>query len=319
MISLFLVFLLGIAVNAQYGCINNISPGTRWFVCPEFGNLNFTITVPNTCITGGGPACGLIFDIHGWSMNADSEEANSRIREFATGTANTLKFIVVQPTANGLPLPSWSPDDDYVHVIAFFRHVQTVNEWNIDQNRKHFTGFSQGGSMSWRMLCEYGYEFASAAPSASSSAGGSIFSEPCFETPLAPAAQIPIFFTVGEHDSAYPGSERHKDIIIQAWNLTDTIVIHDHPMYRQVRFTNSDGYKLEYLTHQYQAGCALYPNGHCYPGGRDPFGTGFWMEPMNFGLSCPFPDPNESAFIYGQKIIEFFINNPANADKAVLV
>lgn len=322
MIFVVLLLLLLSGVWGQYGCVNDVSAGVRWFKCPEFGNLNFTISVPEECVITTttttsisrkkeNNGCGLIFDVHGWSMNADSQEANTRIREFASSSTGSLKFIVVQPTANGVPLPSWSPDDDYLPLIEFFRFVQTIQEWNIDQKRKHFTGFSQGGSCTWRMLCEYGYEFASAAPSASGSAGGSIFSEPCFETPFAAAAKIPIFFTMGEYDSAYASGERQKDNIITAWNLTDFYVLHDHPMYRHTRYYNDGGYLFEYLTHKYQAGCALYPNGHCYPGGLDPEGKGFWMEPLNFGLSCPFPNPQESAFIYGQKIVEFFINNPA--------
>jgi len=242
-------------------------------------------------------------------MNADMEEANSLIRK----TAMPQGYVVVQPSEGSERIPSWTPDEDYIYVYNFIMRVMAVEEWNIDSNRIHFTGFSQGGSMSWRFLCEYSDLLASAGPAASGNPGGSNFSAPCFENRLSPAAKIPIMFLCGEEDAAWSSCLSILDNVIAGWNLTDVQIIEQSQDHRHTRYSNGDGYLLEFLQHTYQTGCTVYPAGHCFPGGTDITGEGFWLAPFGVGLSCPYPDPSQSAFVWGEKIVEFFNAHPKSS------
>jgi len=284
-------------------CITDVSPGIRWWICDDSPH-NFTVAVPAQCLSS---PCGVIVDVHGWSMDADMEEANTLIRRIAMNRS----YIVVQPSEGSSRIPSWSPDEHYVQVHAFLLRVLSIPEWNIDFDRVHFTGFSQGGSMTWRFLCEWGDILASAAPGGSGGAGGSSFEQPCFEAfPPSPAAQIPIIFMMGEKDPGWESGLSQVERIIDQWNLNQSLVLEQSDFHRHIRYFNSDGYVLEFVHHTYITGCTVYPAGHCYPGGVDPTGEGFWMEPLGTGLSCPFPDPSQSEFIWGQKIVDFFAAHP---------
>ena len=87
-------------------------------------------------------------------MNGDKQNANTGLAEL--GRKNN--YVVVQPSAPG---GSWNASH-YPKVYDFLN--QNIEAWNIDKNRVHFTGFSQGSMMTWHFVCNYSDLIASAAP-----------------------------------------------------------------------------------------------------------------------------------------------------------
>ena len=68
-------------------------------------------------------------------------------------------YVVVQPSAPGRG--SWNAS---IHPKVYDFLNQNIEAWNIDKNRVHFTGFSQGSMMTWHFVCNYSDLIASAAP-----------------------------------------------------------------------------------------------------------------------------------------------------------
>jgi hypothetical protein len=70
-------------------------------------------------------------------------------------------YVVVQPTAPGTP-PGWTQSTDAPLVFAFLQDVAIV--LGTDPKRAHAMGFSQGGGMTFRMVCAHADFFASVSP-----------------------------------------------------------------------------------------------------------------------------------------------------------
>ena len=135
------------------GCVNRTTPGQHVFRACS-GQLALTTVIPADCAAGG---CGLIFDVHGYTMSADSQNAGTRLRTLVEQDGG---YILVQPSD---PNRNWDPADGADgHVIAAVKLVRDA--FQVDRRRIHFTGFSQGGWMSWRMACAHPDVFASVAP-----------------------------------------------------------------------------------------------------------------------------------------------------------
>src|SRR5688572_28963737 len=134
-------------------CVREVTPGLHTLTCG--GEVTFTYNVPPICTQ---MSCGLIVDVHGFCMNADQLDENTHLR--ALGERHG--FLVVQPTAPGGLIPEWTPKQD-PEIHAFVERM--VEAFHVNERRIHVAGYSQGGSMTWRFICESRERYASFAPS----------------------------------------------------------------------------------------------------------------------------------------------------------
>lgn len=286
---------------APHGCVEDVSAGVHVHPCE---GLRFTVSVPERCTTGG---CGAILDIHGGTMSADMEDANTSLR--ALGDRNG--YIVVQPSVGEPPLAFWESthDDD---VMSFLESV--ILAFGADEDRIHSTGFSQGGAMTWRLLCDYGDRFASVAPAAEA--------PPC---PFAPPARtncfhgdddvprhpIPILYMHGRFDGIVPFEcgETAVRRAIAGFRLTSSSTVTSSERHIHTRHTGEG--ILEFIRHDYRARPSSVAElivgndleGHCFPGSRDLDGT---ASGQLFGFACD----GETDFHWGEQVIAFFMAHP---------
>ncbi len=114
------------------GCITDVSAGDHTFTC---GGLVVDARIPPACEA---PGCGLILELHG---------------DTGTGTG---------PLWQGTgPGSTWHASNDATLVDMT---NQFASVFRVDMNKIHVTGFSRGGFVTWRLLCDHSDLFASAAP-----------------------------------------------------------------------------------------------------------------------------------------------------------
>ena len=123
----FIVLGALLATAGATGCISSLSPGLHKVHCDK---LILTYHIPTQCAgqnsgngsngsngSNGNSSCGLIMDVHGYSMTADIENNNTNMR--ALGDQHG--YVVLQPSqgAGISPLTSWDPqrDDDAVDAV----------------------------------------------------------------------------------------------------------------------------------------------------------------------------------------------------------
>jgi poly(3-hydroxybutyrate) depolymerase len=203
-------------------------------------------------------------------------------------------YIVVQPNSNpGPPTGGWYPDDN-PSVWAFMERTASV--FHVDPKRWHFMGFSQGGHMTWNMLCDHSDKLASIAPAAygmdltdrCSSAGGD-----------KPQYEIPTLYVHGTKDAVRPfaEAETQRDNIIDDWGLTQDSIVSQDALHTWTRYRNANGAIFEFFQHDYAADSDLY-KGHCIPGGLKSGGL--------LGFAClEAGTPNWPA-----QVIQFFMDHP---------
>lgn len=269
------------ATPTPSGCVSEgLEPGDHSVPCD---GLTYEVRLPASCPPAG---CGLILDVHGYTMSGDMEDANTGMR--ALGEANG--FVVVQPNADGSPA-SWS-EPDYPKVYAFVLDALTLG---IDETRVHVTGFSQGGQLTFAMVCRWPETFASAAPGAA--AGGE-----CFSGGTPPATQVPMLQIHGTADAlvAFSAGTAQRDGVIAAYGLGAGTPVASGTGYERTRYENASGVVLEFLQHDYTAGGIL--DGHCYPGSTDPGG----LPDQLFAFGCNPPN----GFVYGEEVMDFFVAHP---------
>jgi len=179
-------------------------------------------------------------------------------------------------------------DDDKIYVFI----KSAIATLGIPANRVHFTGFSDGGEMTFRFTCAHAEMFASVAAAAAVG---------CFQAGQTPSRQIPMLFMNGTKDalvdfqtSAIP----QRDAIIATWNMGPGTVIAQGSGYMRTRYTSPGGNVFEFLQHDYAADNAILV-GHCYPGSTDP-GT---EAGQLFPFGCV--PPNELS--WGVEVIKFFM------------
>ena len=106
----------------------------------------------------------LVFNIHGYDMDAASEQSYTKMDQ----VADREKFIVVYPNAIN---KSWdlSGPNDYAFILAI---IDTIDaQYHIDRKRIYACGFSQGGFMSFQLACRYSTIFAAIAPTSGTVSG----------------------------------------------------------------------------------------------------------------------------------------------------
>jgi poly(3-hydroxybutyrate) depolymerase len=264
------------------GCLTaaDVAAGHHQVSCA--GGINYDIEVPAACPPGG---CGLILDMHGFTMDAGSEDANTDMR----ARGGQAGYVVVQPTAPGFT-PSWNQDEDAPFVFTFVADV--ANMAGTDPSRAHVMGFSQGGGMTWRMVCDHADFFASAAP------GGAI--EGCaFDAAHAPSEEVDVLVMHGHNDvivSFQSTAIPQRDAALAYWAFGPPEVFAGDATYTATRWTTAQGSVLELWEHDYSSQSLLI-QGHCFPGSDD---TGF------LGLACEPPN----AFSYGEIALQFFLDHP---------
>jgi len=284
------------------GCITDVAPGAHTFTCE---GLVTEVFVPAACQR---PGCGLVMELHGDTGTGPLMDANTNL--MALGAARG--YIVVAPTgpprSDGLG-PTWtSAEDDKLIAIAAL--VSSV--FRTDHRKSHLTGFSRGGYVTWRLLCQHADLFASFAPAASgSSPGGDCNGVPEVSCPFdasapggMPARAVPVLFLIGRTDAAVPYAcaARIRDAAVAAWGLGASQMLAGDAAYAHTRW-QAPGAWLETFEHSYETapdGPVAAFHGHCFPGSTyDPYA-------QTYAVACAPPN----AFTWGEEVMRFFIAHP---------
>jgi polyhydroxybutyrate depolymerase len=249
------------------GCAPAAQAGHQKLTCGD--GTAFDVESSASCVAGG---CGVILDIHGYTMTGDEEDLHTRLRTLAPARG----FVVVQPTAPGA-LPSWGlgvhPNDDTVW--AFLE--ATVTRFNVDSKKIHVLGFSQGSMMTLRLLCAHSDRIASVAPYSGASCfvtedGGLASAQP---TGKKPVQAVPILYSHGTQDKVLPYGTVGvplRDEIIKAWSLGAPTTLKAEPKLRASLRTGAGRALLEFWDNDYisSSGDQTFIGGHCIPGPINP-------------------------------------------------
>jgi poly(3-hydroxybutyrate) depolymerase len=289
---------------APGGCVTDVAPGAHTFACE---GLTTDLFVPEACER---PGCGLVLELHGDTGTGPLIDANTGL--MARGAAHG--YVVVAPTgpprADGLG-PTWTLAEDD-KLVAIIRTVAAV--FRTDPRRTHLTGFSRGGYVTWRMLCEHADLFASVAPAAAGSdAGGDCAGVSEVSCPFdagvpggMPSRPIPVLFLVGRTDVPvpYPCMAKVRDQAIAGWGLGAPQILEDDGQQAHTRWAAPAGDGLlETFEHSYETvsdGPDAALKGHCIPGSTfDPYAPAY-------AVACAPPN----AFTWGEEVIRFFDLHP---------
>lgn len=282
----------GVHLGDADECVTEVSVGEHVFHCD---GISFDVAVPDTCAS---EHCGLILDVHGGCMSGRMEDANTNLRALGRQRG----YIVIQPNANPAPpFSSWSTADDAT-ILAFVERV--IEIWDVDTNRVHLTGFSQGGFMTWRILCRDTGLFASVAPAAAAENASTLAPEGCLLSEAgALDPGVDILYMAGSDDVFIDieVARAQRDDAIATLGAGAGQEVAGDDAFSRTRYQNAEGTVLEYIEHDYTTS-NVFLGGHCYPGSTDP-----GAEPGQlFSFACEGP----SAFHWGQAAIEFFVAHP---------
>ncbi len=291
---------------APTGCVTSVSAGKHHFNCGQ--TMTFEVTAPDC----SNAHCGVIVDMHGSYMNGKLEDANTQLSQLAPPAG----FIVVQPNGQGLTTDA-SEDPQ---LVAFLKDL--MHSFDADPKRVHMTGFSQGGFLTWRMLCNYSHLWASVAPG-----GAGLNPVPPDQVPIklkppphcqftaadSPSESVPILYMHGVEDAMveYSSGERMIDAIRSFYQLGEPQTVEEGQGYRRLQFVGQGRAKLDFVQHTYQTDSKVsYPllqvnialRGHCYPGSTHHVAAP--GEIMAFGCK------GQNAFHWGQMVLDYFIANP---------
>jgi polyhydroxybutyrate depolymerase len=271
-------------------CLTDLSAGHHKVSCD--GGIDYDVEIPAACGSPG--ACGLIVDMHGYTMTADSEDENTQMR--ALGQEHG--YAVIQPTApqDQFGFPSWDQATHAPLVFAFTADV--AGGLHVDPKRRHVMGFSQGGGMTFRLLCSHADFFASGAPI------GAL--EGCeFSGANTPSEEVDILQVHGRQDGvvSFQGTAvPQRDKALAAWPFGAPTVLEDDGAHKATRWVTTSGTVFEFWEHDYTTDALVLVvalKGHCVPGGQDFSGSpaGYSCEDMN-------------TFVFGQLAMQFFLDHP---------
>jgi poly(3-hydroxybutyrate) depolymerase len=284
----------GASVVDAGSCLHNTSPGQHSFSCE---GIAYDVDIPASCTSC---ACGLIVDVHGLSMNGLMQDHNTDLRQLG----EKYGYVVVQPNANPAPpLSSWTPSTDDDKVFAFVKLA--VEVLRVDTKRVHMTGFSEGGYMTYRFLCDHADYFASVAPLAGA---GCTFGDPdagMWGSSAVPARQIPVLACNGTKDALVNFTNvavPERDTVVRGWNMNAGTVIAGDGTFTRTRYTSPSGNVFEFIQHDYTSWESL-TKGHCFPGSKD-FDGG--VSGQVFGFACEPPN----SFVWGEEVMKFFLAHP---------
>jgi len=284
----------------------------------ECNGIKYEYNVPEAC--AGGAACGLVLDVHGWTMNGDAQDANTNMR--ALGEQHG--YLVLQPTANKvLGVTSWS-SKDYPTVWGMLEAARDAPGLSVDANKVHFMGFSQGSEMTWWMLQHHGNELASAVPLSCAADDA--------KAVAAAANGTPLLYSHGYKDGlcSFGAGNATIQTLRSEWQLVEKAVLSEDDHHVRTAYEGPDGQYLETLFWDYESGnwgglssvCGVIykqvGDGHCFPGGSDTQCFDLLHPRVSFPqrlapFSCPAPDPKAAAFVIGDVAMQFFLDHPRRA------
>ncbi|MFO0745209.1 MAG: hypothetical protein U1F43_05955 [Myxococcota bacterium] len=260
------------------GCFDAPSAGHHVVTC---GAISYDVEVPPACLTS---ACGLIVDIHGLTMTAALEDANTLMRE----RGRDAGFVVIQPNAPSFfGVPTW---DMSAHAEPIFAFVAEVAErLGTDPDRAYAMGFSQGGGLTWQLVCAHADFFAAAAPLAA-------LPGCAFDAAHHPSREVDMLLVHGRKDTvvAFSQLESQRDAALAYWPVGTPTVVEDDGAHRATRWTTAGGTTFEVWEHDYTATSFLL-NGHCVPG-----------SPQVNALPLAFGCQQGGTFEYGALALAFF-------------
>lgn len=277
------------------GCIDDVSSGDHAYTC---GDLAVDARIPPACQA---PGCGLILVLHGDTGNGLLMDAHVKMRELGA----QYGYIVVAPTGppygGGQPGSTWHDTNDatLVDIVNQFASV-----FRVDTKKIHVTGFSRGGFVTWRLLCDHADLFASAAP-AGAGFGGGFGETTCFENTRAPSREIPILFMMGRTDASvgYQNMVAIRNAAIARYAASGPTVIDQDSDYTHNRWTNERDVVIETFDHAYETvadGPWASAKGHCIAGSTtDPYAA-------QYAIPCELPN----AFVWGEQVMTFFRAHP---------
>jgi poly(3-hydroxybutyrate) depolymerase len=276
------------------GCITDVTAGDHTFSC---GGLAVDARIPPACEA---PGCGLILVLHGDTGNGLLMDAHIKMRELGA----QYGYVVVAPTGplyGGTgPGSTWHQSNDatLVDIVNQFASV-----FRVDAKKIHVTGFSRGGFVTWRMICDHADLFASAAP-AGAGFGGNFGEVTCFENNRAPSRHIPIVFMMGRTDASvgYQTMVGIRDAAIASYAATGPSMLDGDASYTHNRWMASDSV-IETFDHAYETvpnGPFASAQGHCIAGSTtDPYAP-------QYAIPCKLPN----AFVWGEQVMAFFRAHP---------
>jgi poly(3-hydroxybutyrate) depolymerase len=265
-------------------CVKDPKSGRSTLYCE---GLSFRLHVPEVCLI---KSCGLIVDVHGWNMDAKMQDRYTGLSKLA----GEKGYIVINPQAKRTTMGrSWSPKDDK-KVLAVINSVETV--FQVMSQRIHFTGFSQGGSMTWRFVCKYSEKFGSVAPIAYGA--GEIISKRPYRIRVTDNCfgpnELDILYAHGTKDSLvdFSGAINTIKKVGGKWQLGNAKIISEDDNHKRIRFINSKGTKLEFISYDWITEFRSLL-GHCFPGAGSFLGCG-----------------ENNSLHWGEEVLKFFIDNP---------
>lgn len=281
-------------------CITDVSAGLHTFECD---GITHDLKVPDACLQ---TQCGLVIDVHGGTMSSRMENNNTDMQRIGSEHG----YVVLQPSAAD---NLWDASTDDAKVFAFAKDV--ISAFHLDEKRIHMMGFSQGGYMSWRFMCQHGDWLASVAPAAAAGEANISPEVGCTFTgsDVPQHGEIPVLYMHGHKDGmvAFDNAIVLTDAVRKVFETGDGEVVAMGDGFTRTRYTNPRGNVFEFIEHDYASpsevgippllGVAIM--GHCYPGSTDFMPT----EPdqlMAFGCTPP------TAFHWGEEVMRFFIAHP---------
>jgi len=269
---------------ATQDCLDDVSAGDHTFVC---GDVSFLLKVPERCTEY---ACGLIVDVHGGTMSAEQMRDVTELDELAP----PCDYIVLHPSETSPLVPGfmetsqWKQDGGDDPKIRSFID-ETLEAFQVDRDRVHFTGFSLGGGMSWRFICDHGELFTSVAPIAATI--------DCATGGLDP--EFPILYMHGHSDAVegYAAGEALVEAVADGMGMgSEREELEGDDLYTRYRYENDRGTTLDFIEHDYGGQPAL--DGHCVPGGVDLEGP--------FATTCQTP-AGEAHLRWGELVLDWFL------------
>src|SRR5262249_2340340 len=143
-----------------------------------------------------------------------------------------------------------STDDAKVYAFA----QTAIAVFHLDPKRVHMTGFSQGGYMTWRFICQHSDFLASAAPAAASGAANLSDEVDCsFTGSDRPSRELPILYMHGKRDALvdYQNGVTKADNVRTAFAMTAAVKIEGDDSYERTRSENANGTVFEFISHDY--------------------------------------------------------------------
>lgn len=238
-------------------------------------------------------------------MDSEQENNNTAMRE--RGEANG--YVVVQPSA---PSRNWNlrnPTAGVNAILGFIDQALANAALNIDKNRVHLMGFSQGAYLTSGMLCSSPERFASFV----------VMEGPGFDECKKGQAQPPVLLQAGDNDVCCGGAKAAGELaaLKSKWGLDEGVKIAGDGHFKRTRYNSTVGIypnSFEFLTYDYVAD--YFMTGHCFPGSDDltQFNPKAGPFPQAGAFGCPgLKERAKGArpgFVIGEEAMKWFLKYP---------